>query len=430
MTARGLGPELLGPGAPRPRVLWVSFHRTARYEEVTALLRCGAEVIPTTGASTDFPNALEASEDLDPLAPRWRATCTVPAEVLDLIRPFAQYQRPELLGAPVLAALDRWIDVIWVGTFSRSVVGLLRRFRGGVVLRAYGGYPYTASLGGWPARTRALDLLATSERYAFCPALPYQASVEDVRLTRNETFLPACVTPARLPHRWAGPTSEAVACEVISLIARYRRREYAGFTASFGDLPLRILGQNSPGGEDGRDPRIVGTLDDEPFYGAIAGSRVMIYAGLGSRHHLHYHPLEALTMGVPVVFFRSSALAQMALHLGAPERALREAGMCSSVDEARALAGRLLEHVPEALAISERQELLRRMFDPARWDPVVGSLLLRVGMVGAVRRASRGEGAEEHRPFGSPVDGSAIRSVAATLARGVARRLRFARPRR
>ncbi|ACG74375.1 hypothetical protein AnaeK_3154 [Anaeromyxobacter sp. K] len=423
MSDDGLGLGLLDPAAPRPRVLWVSFHRTARYEEVTALLRCGAEVIPTSGTSAEFPNALEPSEDRDPLAPPWRASCSVPADVLELIRPFAQYQRPEQLPQAVIEALNRWIDVIWVGTYSRSVVELLRRFRGGVVLRAYGGYPYSASLGRWPARTRALDLLATTERYAFCPALPYQATVEDVRLTRNETFLPACVTPARLPHRWAGRDSEAMACEVISLIGRYRRQEYARFTASFGDLPVRILGQNPPGGEDGRDPRIVGTLDDEPFYGAIARSRLMIYAGLGSRHHLHYHPLEAVTMGVPVVLFRSSALAQMALHLGASDQALRLAGMCDSTEEARALAQRMLAHVEEALAISHRQDIFRRIFGPARWDRVLGALLLRLAAPGAVRR-SLPEERHEERPFGSPIDGSAARSVARSVARGVGRRLR------
>lgn len=422
MTALASDPASPRRGAPPPRVLWVCPHRTARYEEVNALLRCGAEVIPSAGESADFPNPVRSHDAIDTYTPPWRSSCTVPSEVLELIRPFNQYLRADRLPTAVLSALDRWIDVVWVGTYSRSVAGLLRHFRGGVVLRAYGGYPYTASLGRWPARSRSLNLLASSDRYVFCPALPYQGRIEDVRLTRNETFIPGCVTPERLRHRWTAARSEPVACEVISLIGRYRSQVYREFIDTYGALPVRVLGQNPPGGEDGRDPRIVGTLEDDAFHRAIASSRVMIYGGLGSRYHLHYHPIEAMMMDVPVAFLRSSALAQTAIYLGATPEELRHAGMCDSPAEIRELVRAMLSDPAHASSISEGQEIMRRIYRPDRWDPVFAAVLLRASGDRMYRRSNE-QLAGDSRPFGSPGDGFEIRPIISSLGRALARRL-------
>jgi hypothetical protein len=373
----------------RLRVLWISFHRIARYEEVSALLRAGFEVVPTTGEYAAFPNAVELPEERDPLHPPWRATCTIPAEVLTVVRDLRAYEDPKAIPPEVIDALDRWFDVVWVGTFPALAHELLRSYRGAVVLRPYGGFPYTRSLGWLPARGRALDRLASSARYAFCPALPYQALIEDPRLSRRETFWPACVTPSRLGHRWAAEASEPAVCEVMGLIDRYRAPIYGRFLAEYGDLPLRIFGQNPPGGPAGDDPRIMGKLDDDAFFGGIARCRVMLYAGLGWKYHLHYHPLEALMMGVPVVYSSSSAIAHTALWMGVDRELLREAGMCDGPAEARALCRRLVDDPKEAVALSARQELLRRIYRPEPWDGVPRDLVLSVARAAAYDRGQR-----------------------------------------
>lgn len=373
----------------RLRVLWMSFHRTARFEEVSALLRAGAEVVPTTGEYGAFPNAVELPEERDPLHPPWRLTCTVPPDVLRVVRDLRAYENHKAIPPAVVEALDRWFDVVWVGTFSTLALELLGRYRGTVVLRPYGGFPYTMSLGSLRNRNRALAVFGASERFAFCPALPYQALIEDPRLSRRETFWPACVTPSRLGHRWAGASSDAVACEVMGLIDRYRAPEYARFVSAFGDLPLRIFGQNPRGGSTGDDPRIVGTLDDDPFFGGIAGCRVMLYTGLGWKYHLHYHPLEALMMGVPVIFLSSSAIAHTAMWMGASRDALRAAGMCDTPVEAHALASRLLRDPHEAVAVSERQEILRTIYRPEPWDGAPRELLASIARAAAYSRDHR-----------------------------------------
>lgn len=400
----------------RLRVLWLFRHRTARYEEVSSLLRAGVEVVPIAGAFADFPNALELPEGSDPWYPTWRDSCTVPGDDLRVLREHDWYANPGRIPAEVLRSLEKWIDVVWVGTFSRIALGLLRRYRGHVVLRPYGGYPYTGSLGAWPRRMAALELFAASERYLFCPALPYQYLVEDPRLTRNEVFLPACVSPGRLRHRWSAEASSPVVCEAISLIERYRSAVYADFLADFGALPLRILGQNRPGGPSGADPRVVGTLDDDAYHAGLASSRLMLYRGLASKYHLHYHALEALMMGVPVLFFPSSALAHLALFAGLRRDELRRAGMCESTGEALALARSMLASAGAARALSEAQQPLRRLFAPEVGDGIVRGLLDRIAGRLGYERSSLEPG--DRRPAAS------AREAAGALSAWARRKLR------
>ena len=338
------------------------------------MLRAGAEVVPIAGELEEFPNAVRVREEDDPLYPHWRSSCTIPDDALMALRKHDYNASPNGLTPAIVSLLKRWIDIVWVGTFTPVAVDLLRHFQGGVVLRTYGGYPYTGSLGPWPMREEALRLLSSSDGYVFCPALPYQGLVEDSRLTRGETYWPACVSASRLGHVWKAEASEPVACETISLIERYRRQVYEQYVSHFGDLPLRIFGQNPVGGPDG-DQRIVGTMSDDAYNKAIASCRVMLYAGLGTKYHLHYHVLEALIMRVPVVFFETSALAHIAMFSGLAREELRASGMCSSIAEARDVTARLLQSPQAAIGLSERQGAIRSIFEPSAWDGVVANLI-------------------------------------------------------
>lgn len=406
----------------RVRILWLFQHRTARHEEVGALLREGFEVIPISGESRDFPNPVSLPEEADPWSRPWRGSCSVQAEDLRLLRDF-DYGAPRPLPGPIVDALNRSVDAVLVGTFSPVAYRVLRSgFRGVVVLRPYGGYPYSGALGWWLPREVRLRWLAACDRYYWCPAIPYQSLIEDPRLTRGETFWAPTVSEERLGATWSSSRSEPAICEVISLISVYRRDEYARFLQRYGALPLRIFGQNPRGGHSGNDARIVGTLPDAEYYSGIASCRAMLYAGLGSKYHLHYHAIEALAMGVPLVFFGDSALAHTARYFGAGEERLRAMGMVTTPEEATALARGLLDDPGRAAELSERQRELRELYAPARWDRVIGDLLRSAV---ALRRYRDVHGERSDVP---PARGAAgLARGALTVARRLATR---ARPRR
>ncbi len=374
-------------GSSPVRILWLFQHRTARYEEVQALLREGFEVIPIAGELKDFPSAVTLPEDADPWTPPWRETCSVAPADLAILRDF-DYHAPRSLPDAVVDALNRSVDAVLVGTFTPIAYRILRSgFRGIVILRPYGGYPYSAALGRWLAREGRLRWLAECDRYFWCPAIPYQSMVEDSRLTRGEIFWAPTVSAERLGTTWSGRGSEPAICEVISLITTYRRREYARFVELYGALPLRIFGQNPRGGESGTDERIVGTLPDAEYYSGIASCRAMVYAGLGSKYHLHYHAIEALMMRVPLVFFADSALAHTARYFGASEQRLQTMGVVSTPDEASTLASGLLRDAGRAIALAENQQELRELYAPVRWDSIIGNFIRSAVALPRYRRA-------------------------------------------
>ncbi len=357
------------------RILWVFRHRTARYEEVNALLQVGVEVIPIAGELEAFPNAIQLKEEQDPWYPQWRTTCTINEQDVNILREFDYFHDQNNLPQKIISLLNRWIDIIIVGTFSRLAYTFIRSFKGTVVLRPYGGYPYTASLGPWFIRNPELNRLAASDRYVWCPALPYLGLIEDSRLTRNELFWPATVTKARLGHEWKAERSDTVVCEVISLIQRYRNKVHQQFMDNYGNLPLRIYGQNPKNGVRGNQSEIVGTLSDYDYYAGIASCRLMIYEGLGSKYHLHYHVIEALLMRVPVLFFYNSVLAHIALYLGMSLEELRNTGMCKNADEARIRASDFLRDPELAVLLSEAQEPIRKYFYPENWHTVMSGFI-------------------------------------------------------
>jgi hypothetical protein len=364
------------------RILWICSHRTHRIEEVEALLKTGAEVIPIATPNLEFPNAIDPEEESDPSYPAWRPRCTIPAPDLERLRSLRFYDEPLNLTEDDRGRINKWIDVVLVASFTRIVANLLDWYKGAIIFRVFGGYPYSRVMKPWtPAGHRTLNRIAHSDRYYWCPILPYLGMMEDPRLTRNEVIVPAFVSKPRLRHEWAGASSSPFVSDVISMIDRYRMREYRAYVAAFGDLGVKIFGQNDKSGELGRDDRVVGTLTDDAYYAQLASSRAMIYVGLGTTVHLHYHPLEAMAMKVPVIFLRNGAIAHHSRYYGQTEDELKAMGMCADEKEAHDLARRCLDDAGVAQQLSTAQDALRNHFSPARaqqtWATLVEHLTLK-----------------------------------------------------
>ena len=64
-------------------------------------------------------------------------------------------------------------------------------------------------------------------------------------------------------------------------------------------------------------------LDDDEYYRGIATCKCLFYHSIEERH-LHYHPLEAIVIGIPIIFFEQSLLSS---YLANSE------GRCKNIDE-------------------------------------------------------------------------------------------------
>lgn len=94
----------------------------------------------------------------------------------------------------------------------------------------------------------------------------------------------------------------AFVCSRINPKCKYYYTIYQNFIRDFKDFDYIIFGKNALGGGSVRN-----NLPDEEFYSSIAQCACMYYHGIEPRH-LHYHPLEAIVMGIPIVFHQESLL--------------------------------------------------------------------------------------------------------------------------
>lgn len=343
------------------RILWICSHRTHRYEEVNLFLKSGAEVVPISNVHSDFPNAIDYHEEDDVLYPVWRETLTMPESIAIKIRQIDYYSKHSCLSSEEKDLINQWFSVVIVGSFTDIVVSFLSWFNGYVVLRAFGGYPYSEILKPETYKGhKKLELISYSSKYYWSPILPYLNA--DTRVTRNEIIIPPFVSKERLKYSWNGIKSEAYVCDTISLIDRYRSNEYREYLQSFGSLPIKIFGNNEKCVDADNDKHIMGTLSDDEYFKSIASCRVMLYKGLGHKNHLHYHVIEALMMNIPIIFFSTGAISHIAQYYGIDIDILKSIGMCETDLEAVTLANKCLNEPVYAYEMSARQEMLRNIF--------------------------------------------------------------------
>lgn len=386
------------PSSADPLLLWCSSHDTLAAEEIPLFLEAGFRVVPllTNFWTQRYDPGLDAT-----LCPAWRESVALPAETVKELQALAicQADGREPFAAADLALLAKHVDAVYVTVHPHVAVRLAAAFPRTVLFRAFG-------QGGLNTYSRICEFYGVSlddaDRLAnliWCPILSTLQEPEDERLCRDPQHLRAFVTPGRLgPVRWSPQASEPYVVETIPRIEAqdYYRQIYTRYVADHGRLPLKILGGNSPSGGPLADPRIVGRLDTAAYFATVARARISIYHGM-SRHHVHYHPIEFMALGTPVLFHRDSAFAAEARGLGWSDSALNAAGMYADADEANRVAESALVDPAVAAAIAERQRFfLDRVFSrPAALEQAIW---LRTLVVQRRQRMSTAEEGAGRRP--------------------------------
>jgi hypothetical protein len=98
-----------------------------------------------------------------------------------------------------------------------------------------------------------------------------------------------------------------------------------------------------------KDKRILGTLKRLDFEKYLESARCMVYASHESRH-VHYHPLEAMQIGLPVVYFKDSLLAKL---IGTTNK-----GVVQNKRQSRKIVQKMLKDKRLAQTIGESQRVL------------------------------------------------------------------------
>ena len=343
------------------RILWLCTHRAQWKEELSLLLDAGFEVVPARLTHRLAPGGENPD---DPSYPHdWRQRCSLPADLVDRLRAVNWFHE----APPAMVGLAREVfDGILVSRFPDSLLLVARWFDKRIFFRVFGHAglnTYSNLLGRQGLRELSRSAPFRGDNYHWCPILSTLAAAEDPRFTRGEVFLGPVLSADRLPARWHRDSCRPYIAVVLSKIVevpyynQFYQRIAARFRTGPSPVPLRFLGQNLPGGGALGDPEIVGALPDVDYYRALAEASAFFYQG-NSIFHLHWSPLEALAIQVPVVMLSSSYLALWLRELVGPVGAGH--GVVEGLDEARKLLSQCLADPQMGADIAERQDPLAR----------------------------------------------------------------------
>jgi len=343
------------------RLLWLCTHRTQWREEVPLLLEAGFEVIPVRKGHQLYP--IDEQPDDPYYIQEWRRSCTLPGKTVDRIRAVNWFH--EAPGE--MQALARKVfDGVVATSFLDTVILFARWFCKPILYRVFGRGvdPCYTERYGMPMLEELRDTIAYRQgRYHWCPILPTLSRPEHQILTQNEVLLEPFVSTDRLPARWIPEESQPYIAIVLSRVVEldYFGNSYRRIVSSFNTrpsrIPLRILGQNHPGGGHFNDPQIIGTVPDIQYFETLARSRLFFYQG-ESLYHLHWSVWEAFAIGVPVVMLQSGYPAWALRQIAGPKANGPEYGIVQDLNEARDLLNRCLEDRSVALGIAQRQRPL------------------------------------------------------------------------
>ncbi len=339
------------PPKPRDqRVAWLISHTTLRDAEVPILRELGYEVYTNKVLPTG-EDYRSGSADYS-----WDDDSTLPTDVLTAMNEFNFYQHD--LTHEMESVLNAYFGTIFCATYGLLVRQLTKCFRGRILIRAFGleaPRSYGEYLGHFAEGWMWKRLWENQNRFWLSACYEQIPPFEPAFLRDRSVILPVAMPERtfRATDRWIGSDPRIFfVCPSIRLSSPdYYGQIYRRFKSAFGDLP-HAIGGAQPIPVD--DPSVAGYLTEDQFTAALIDLRVLYYHSREPRH-IHYHPLEAIAIGMPVVYLNGGLMEFFDTG--------NRAGGCDTEGEARAKLERILAGDSELVeAIRQGQRTILTAF--------------------------------------------------------------------
>jgi hypothetical protein len=343
---------------PKKRILWCYDHPTARYQEVDLFIEAGAEVVVSLGDPATLRIDRDYHNEVHALYPDWRPTVTLPADVLERVRRAPIMRLAGRLSKEDAKLINATIDVIIIPADPPVIANILEWFTGHLMYRANGAVNRPLFF----ENMAKVDEIAQkhADRFWFAPGMENLIPPDSKVLKEKVVFLPVWISPERMPFRWAGGESKPYITTAISYIDfhDFFYGQYLNIKEHLEGFDYKVLGKNNREALRASAPEILGGTDVDTLYGLIAQSRVFVDA-VNVPEHLIFPPIEAMQMGVPVLFIEDSGLGVVGKADGYSHDALSAAGMFQSFADIRAF---LLDHIDDVQAMAAIAARQRRIF--------------------------------------------------------------------
>ncbi|HEX6987782.1 MAG TPA: glycosyltransferase, partial [Planctomycetaceae bacterium] len=296
--------------------------------EVPMIRSLGFEVytpktIPTKGFRS---GAVAFADDESSTLPRW---------VLERLNRHNFYEDP--LPEDLIPLLNSYFGTVILSSYGMMVREMVRHFRGRILVRAFGRehpgtyHGYWDGFGGQELWNRVTEI---GHRFRLAPPYESIAPFEPEPLRSLSVTLPLGIADRSMRNggAWTGTCEKVLfVCPSINDIPLYYGKIYRDFKYHFGDLPHLIAGSQKKPVDD---PFVLGYLPEVPYRRLLDRLRVMYYHSREPRH-LHYHPLEAIVQGMPVVYLTGGLMEEF----GGPD----QPGACETEADARRKLRRILD---------------------------------------------------------------------------------------
>jgi glycosyltransferase involved in cell wall biosynthesis len=305
-----------------PRVMWLLNHSAARRFEVAMLKKLGFIEIFTPKSFPQEVSFRSASVDYSE-----DANLSIPARDLAILNAADWYREP---SRDTWEVANKHFDVLFFIMYDPSFIrSVTRHFQGAAILRGYGllrGRTYS----DFVKHSGAVTIESLGRRFWFGSAYPHLAETEPHWFQQRSVYLPAGLHDCRVNDQWNGTDPvvfivcpDVAANEVYTKLYQEYREQLKGFRYVVGGA--QSLASS--------DPNVLGWVSDEQHQRNMREFRVMFYNNI-EPNHVHYHPFEAIRVGMPLVFLGGGMLDRM----GGTDLA----GRCKDADEARAKLRRIL----------------------------------------------------------------------------------------
>jgi glycosyltransferase involved in cell wall biosynthesis len=332
------------------RVMWLLNHVAARKFEIPMLKSIGIneiflpKIIPPDhnfrSASVDF------SED---------GNLTIPSNDLAILNSADWYRDP---GVDAWRIANKYFDVAFfiVHRFE-MLASIAKHFSGAAIWRAYGldaSLSYSHILASTRDGSGWKDIHRMGNRFWFGEAYQHLDKIERPALRERAIYLPLGLSDSQINAVWTGQRQVLFfVCPEIGFNPYYRKI-YDEFRKSFSGFDY-VVGGSQPIKVE--DEKVLGFVSAEEHLGNMRDLRVIFYHST-EPNHIHYHPFEAVRVGMPLVFMAGGLLDRLG-GVGLP-------GRCKSIAEARDKIRRILGD--DHKLIDEIRATQPRLLEPMRPD--------------------------------------------------------------
>lgn len=332
------------------RVVWLLNHTTLREFEVPLMRRLGLEVYcPKRFPRNPDNRSASVSEEFD-------NSLTIPQGDLETLNSFDFYS--DAYPPEIRRILNAYFGTVFVAYMFPMFENVLANFRGRILLRVFGSthptYTYYSFAREVASPAFERRIARVSDRFWFAQAYRNLKRIEPALFQRRSVDLPLGLPDRITEHQGAWTGGEPKILFVCPEIQTYdeSKQIYQEFKGNFGDLGHVICGAQSKAHPDAA---VLGKVDSARYDGFFRTCNVMFYHSRLPRH-IHYHPLEAICYGMPVVYMQQGMLGQLT------DRRLP--GACDTLQEARQKVERLIDGKDKDFAesIRESQQEIYRLF--------------------------------------------------------------------